>query len=57
MMKKKCARCGKEMANFTLVLWMGPQGFRRYPMDDKCKALVEKKATVKVERCAEIGQR
>ena len=39
--KQKCAKCGRELLYFTMVLWMGPNGYRRYPMDDKCKVEVQ----------------
>jgi hypothetical protein len=39
--KQKCARCGKELLHFMMVLWNGANGYRRYPMDEKCKAIVE----------------
>jgi hypothetical protein len=47
MADTKCARCGKPRLYFTLALWMGPQGFRRYKLCDRCKAEVERKRSTK----------
>ncbi len=41
-MAKKCIRCGKDLIYFTMVLMMGPRGFRRYPVCDPCKAKIDK---------------
>jgi hypothetical protein len=40
-MARKCAKCGKDLIYFTLVLMMGSRGFRRYPVCEKCKAAIE----------------
>jgi len=32
----KCARCQKKILYFTAVLWIGPQGYRRYCLCDAC---------------------
>ncbi len=45
-MSKKCAKCGKDLLYFTLVLMMGPRGFRRYPVCDKCEKKEEQKRKV-----------
>jgi hypothetical protein len=39
--KQKCAKCGKELVYFRMVLMMGPRGFRRYACCDECAAKVE----------------
>ena len=36
----RCAKCGKPMLYYTLVLWNGPNGFRRYRLCNKCKGKV-----------------
>ena len=36
--QQKCAKCQQALIYFTLVLWNGPNGFRRYALCDKCKA-------------------
>ena len=42
-LKQKCAKCRKEILYFRMVLMMGPRGFRRYALCDKCADKVEKK--------------
>ena len=36
--KVKCAKCGKESQDLEMVLMMGPQGYRRYPVCKSCEA-------------------
>jgi hypothetical protein len=42
-LKPKCAVCRKEMLYYRQVLMIGPMGYRRYALCDKCAAKVEKK--------------
>jgi hypothetical protein len=46
--KTRCTKCGKDAQNVTMVLMMGPQGYRRYPICDPCKAEAEKKQAAKM---------
>jgi DNA-directed RNA polymerase subunit RPC12/RpoP len=39
----KCAKCGRESQDLEMVLMIGPQGYRRYPVCGACKAELEKK--------------
>jgi hypothetical protein len=39
-----------EIVYFTLVLWIGPNGFRRYPMCDKCKDKTKKEQVQKEKK-------
>ena len=36
-----CPRCKKPATAFTMTLWHGPNGFRRYPLCDLCNAAVK----------------
>lgn len=40
--KTRCTKCGREVQTCTLVLMMGPQGYRRYPVCESCNVEVEK---------------
>ena len=55
-MSVPCARCKKQVFYFTLTLWNGPRGFRRYPLCDNCiKEVKAEKSPIKrkaVERPA-----
>jgi hypothetical protein len=42
-LKPKCTQCKKELLYFRMILMMGPRGFRRYAVCDKCAEKVEKK--------------
>jgi hypothetical protein len=53
--KTRCTKCGKEQQALTMVLMMGLQGYRRYPVCDSCKVDVEKKQSAKVAHDAAAG--
>jgi hypothetical protein len=36
-----CAKCRHPAPVWTLVLWKGPNGYRRYRLCDKCKTAVQ----------------
>jgi len=40
--KQKCTKCQQALADYSMVLFSGPNGFRRYALCDKCKAEHEK---------------
>ena len=40
--KMKCVGCAKELTYFHMVLTMGPKGYRRYAMCDRCAMKAEK---------------
>lgn len=41
--KMKCIGCKKELTYFRMVLTVGPKGYRRYAMCDRCAGRVEKR--------------
>jgi hypothetical protein len=42
-LKPKCVQCHKELASgFRMILMMGPQGFRKYAVCEKCAKEVER---------------
>jgi protein-arginine kinase activator protein McsA len=38
MKEKRCAKCGRRIAYYTLVLMIGERGYRRYPVCGACAA-------------------
>ena len=40
-MTRTCEKCHKPTAVWSLVLWKGPNGFRRYKLCDSCKVAVQ----------------
>lgn len=38
--KQRCAKCKQALVYYSMVLFAGPNGFRRYALCDKCKAEV-----------------
>ena len=47
--KMKCARCQKKTDYYKMILWSGPNGFRRYRLCEACRKAIEKqrKAIIK----------
>lgn len=42
-LKPKCTKCKKDVGEkFRMVLMIGPQGYRRYALCDRCAGKVEK---------------
>lgn len=39
-LKNKCAVCKKDLVYFRQVLMMGPRGYRRYALCDRCAGKV-----------------
>ena len=49
-LKPKCAMCRKEMLYYRQVLMIGPQGYRRYALCDKCAAKAERKQKLETKK-------
>jgi NAD-dependent SIR2 family protein deacetylase len=54
--KTRCAKCGKEAQALTMVLTIGPQGYRRYPLCDSCKGEAEKKRAASAATHARVSR-
>lgn len=49
-LKPKCKICKKEMLYYRQVLMIGPMGYRRYSLCDKCAVKVERKQKLEAKR-------
>ena len=55
--QQKCAKCGQGLVYFTLILWNGPNGFRRYALCDKCRAEILEHESKGAWPCAPTKER
>lgn len=49
-----CAKCKTPTTLYTLTLWNGPNGFRRYPLCDHCYKIVTAEKKVQIRRLLDL---